>query len=234
MRPGFDWRAADCFLFDIDGTLLNSRGGVHYHAFSCAFREVWKIEETIDGVPWHGNTDVGIIRAVAARAGIPQDEIRLEELCRVMGEELEHTRQNMQSEACPAIPEVLRSLHAEGKLLGVASGNIECAGWAKIESCDLRDYFSFGAFSGPGCESREEIFAQGLSLARAQKSTAVHVVGDTPSDIRAARAVGIPVIAVATGKYGYDELRALEPDMLVECFRREHAQKDAYPLTIDV
>ena len=33
MRPGFRWDSADAFLFDIDGTLLNSRDAVHYFAF---------------------------------------------------------------------------------------------------------------------------------------------------------------------------------------------------------
>lgn len=218
-RDGFEWRKADCFLFDIDGTLLNTRDCVHYGTFSRAFREVWGIDETIDGVPWHGNTDVGIIRAVAARAGISEDDIRLKELCRVMGEELQRTRTSLNPETCPAIPELLRSLHNEEKILGVASGNIESVGWAKLENCGLREYFSFGAFSGPhpGEETREEIFAQAVELARAAagENALVHVVGDTPSDIRAAQAVGIPVIAVATGKYGLEELRGLGADIVV-------------------
>ncbi|MEO8726282.1 MAG: HAD family hydrolase [Acidobacteriaceae bacterium] len=221
-REGFDWRAAKCFLFDIDGTLLNTRDGVHYHAFSHAFREVWGIAETIDGVPWHGNTDVGIILAVAQRAGISGGDLQLEELCRAMAGELERTSANLKPEPCPAVPELLRSLEQQGKILGIATGNIECVAWAKLENSGLRKYFSFGACSGPapGQETREAIFTEGVRLARAAAghSASVHVVGDTPNDIQAARAVGIPVIGVATGKYGYEELRALGPDMVVSSF----------------
>jgi phosphoglycolate phosphatase-like HAD superfamily hydrolase len=45
----------------------------------------------------------------------------------------------------------------------------------------------------------------------------IHVVGDTPADIRAARSAGIPVISVATGKYSFEELGALDPDLLLGC-----------------
>jgi len=45
----------------------------------------------------------------------------------------------------------------------------------------------------------------------------VCVVGDTPSDIEAARAVGVPVIALATGIYSFDDLLAHQPDACLEC-----------------
>ena len=73
--PGFTWSAADAFLFDIDGTLLNSRDGVHYWAFHNAMRRYFSVSSEIDGVPVHGNTDIGIIRAVLAREGVPDPEV---------------------------------------------------------------------------------------------------------------------------------------------------------------
>jgi phosphoglycolate phosphatase-like HAD superfamily hydrolase len=38
-------------------------------------------------------------------------------------------------------------------------------------------------------------------------------VGDTPRDIEAARANRLPVIAVATGNFSFDELHELEPEV---------------------
>ncbi|HEX3094339.1 MAG TPA: HAD family hydrolase, partial [Candidatus Angelobacter sp.] len=70
VRPGFRWDSADAYLFDIDGTLLNSRDAVHYFAFQHAMRQVLGIEASIEGVPVHGNTDIGILRAVLHRAGM--------------------------------------------------------------------------------------------------------------------------------------------------------------------
>src|SRR5437870_3017695 len=49
IRPGFDWKAADAYLFDIDGTLLNSRDAVHYHAFHHAVERVFGLDFRIDG-----------------------------------------------------------------------------------------------------------------------------------------------------------------------------------------
>ncbi|GAC1661968.1 MAG: HAD family hydrolase [Acidobacteriaceae bacterium] len=217
VRPGFDWQAADAFLFDIDGTLLNTRDGVHYRTFTRAFRDVWGTDETIDGVPWHGNTDVGIIRGVAARAQISEEFLRLHEICSVMTAEIARTRDAMRPEVCAGVRGTLDWLKGKGKLLGVATGNIEAVGWAKLENCGIRDHFSLGAFSGPGCETREDVFREGVDQIRAMlsPSAVIHVVGDTPQDISAARHVGIPVIAVATGKYNFSELLACGPDMLL-------------------
>jgi phosphoglycolate phosphatase-like HAD superfamily hydrolase len=44
-------------------------------------------------------------------------------------------------------------------------------------------------------------------------TASVCVVGDTPRDVEAAKANGLPVIAVATGSYSFDELVILEPDV---------------------
>ena len=39
------------------------------------------------------------------------------------------------------------------------------------------------------------------------------MVGDTPRDIEAARANFLPVIAVATGNYSFDELQKFQPEV---------------------
>jgi beta-phosphoglucomutase-like phosphatase (HAD superfamily) len=37
----FNWRAFDAYLFDIDGTLLHSRDGVHYEAYLAAMEGLY-------------------------------------------------------------------------------------------------------------------------------------------------------------------------------------------------
>ena len=51
-------------------------------------------------------------------------------------------------------------------------------------------------------------------MARAS-AEAFCVVGDTPRDIEAARSNFLPVIAVATGRYSFDELRECQPEACV-------------------
>jgi phosphoglycolate phosphatase len=220
VRPGFDWIAANAYLFDIDGTLLNSRDAVHYHAFHRAVAQVFGLDLLLDGVPVHGNTDVGILRAYLEVAGVPEGEWRprLPEVLELMSSEVERNAAYLQPELCPAIGELIRRLSSKGKLLGVASGNLERIGWAKLRACGLRDYFSFGAFSGR-LEKREAVIAFGIQQARQIRGEAaiVYVVGDTPADVRAAHANDIPAIAVATGIYGADELLAHDPEMCIAC-----------------
>jgi phosphoglycolate phosphatase-like HAD superfamily hydrolase len=220
VRSGFRWDKASAYLFDIDGTLLNSRDSVHYFAFHHALREVFGLETKIDGVPVQGNTDVGILRAVLRREGFGDAEIdaRVPQMIQQMCAEVQRNADQLRPELCPSIYELVSGLHAEGKLLGAASGNLEPIGWAKLEKAGLKPMFTFGAFSFP-LEFRAEIFQHGLELARQRLgSTAlVHVLGDTPADVHAAKAVGVPVIAVATGVYSFDDLLALEPDACFGC-----------------
>jgi phosphoglycolate phosphatase-like HAD superfamily hydrolase len=214
------WATADAYLFDIDGTLLNTRDGVHYYAFRNALREFFGIDGTIDGVPVHGNTDLGILRAVLRRAGMADQafEARLPALIRHMCDEVERNAAGIRVELCPSIPELLARLQGAGKLLGIVSGNLESIGWAKLEAAGLRHYFAFGAFSDQR-ELRENIFRHGVDEARRLVGTdaSVMVVGDTPSDIDAARKVGIPIVSVATGIFPREELSSLGPDLCVSC-----------------
>ena len=216
----FRWLDFDAYLFDIDGTLLNSRDGVHYYAFRNALRALFGLEGTIDGVPVHGNTDPGILRAVLERAGIAGAEFerRLPEITRHMCAEVRRNAADLRVELCPSIRELLELLHQRGKLLGVVSGNLESIGWAKLEAAGLRRYFSFGSFSDER-ELREQIFRHGIQEARQRlgEQASVCLVGDTPSDIAAARAVKTPIISVATGIFKRDQLAALDPELCVSC-----------------
>lgn len=214
------WATADAYLFDIDGTLLNVRDAVQYFAFRNAVQHFFGIEGTIDGVHVHGNTDVGILRAVLRRAGIEDRDFdsKLPLIVAYMCDEVQRNAADIRVELCPAIPELLARLHAAGKLLGIVSGNLETIGWAKLKAAGLRDYFDFGSFSDTR-ELRENIFDNGIAEARKRlgEKASVIVVGDTPSDIAAARKVGVPIVSVATGNFGREELNALGPDICVSC-----------------
>ena len=219
-QPDFNWLAADAYLFDIDGTLLNSRDAVHYRAFHSAVAQVFGLELQLEGIPVHGNTDVGILHAYLKAAGVAEDRWRprIPEVLEIMSSEVERNCGGLRPELCPAVPELIERLGAAGKLLGVASGNIESVGWAKLRACGLRDKFSFGAFSGK-LEKRDEVIAYGIEQARSLRGAGavVYVVGDTPADIRSAHANGIAAIAVATGIYGFAELMSHSPEMCVSC-----------------
>ncbi|HET7441991.1 MAG TPA: HAD family hydrolase [Terriglobales bacterium] len=210
--------AADAYLFDIDGTLLNTTDLVHYRALNRAMREVYGVETTIDGVSYHGKTDLGILRAALEQVGIAGAifESRLPQALEVIRQQVNANAASLMPKVCAGISQVLAKLHGAGKVLGVASGNLEVVGWHKIEAAGLRPYFSFGCFSD-ACETREQVFQRAVEEARHRLGAAAKVcfVGDTPSDIKAARHVGAWIVAVGTGIFGLEELSGHGPDFCV-------------------
>lgn len=217
-RNRFRWTDADAYLFDIDGTLLNTRDLVHYNALNRAMLEVYGVDTTIDGIAYHGKTDLGILRAALERVGIagPAFEAKLPQALAKVREQVAQYAHEMNPEVCSAIPDVLRYLANAGKLLGVASGNLESVGWHKIAAAGLRRYFSFGCFSDQH-ELRTDVFARAAKLVREKLGAPASIcfVGDTPEDIHAARQTGSQVIAVCTGVYQACDLESLEPDLCV-------------------
>src|ERR1700676_558461 len=161
---GFRWMNADAYVFDIDGTLLISRDRVHRNALHQAMHEAYGVDTTIDGIAYHGKTDLGILRAALERVGVSGDgfEANLPAALEVVCREVSANASRITPTVCSAIPQVLAELQAAGKLLGVASGNLESVGWLKVEAAGLRAFFSFGCFSDH-YESRADIFSQGVA-----------------------------------------------------------------------
>lgn len=214
------WDSYDAYIFDIDGTLLSSAGMVHYHAFQAALRDIYGCERDITEVPLHGNTDIGILRATTRLAGVGDEDFenKLEPALRHIREHARQNRHRITTKLCPSIPELVERLHASGKLLGLATGNLEAIGWMKIEAAGLKQYFDFGAFSDHH-EKRADIFAAALAEARRRLGNRARVcfIGDTPADVEAAHRNGCVVIAVATGIHPYEQLLALSPEFCLRC-----------------
>lgn len=210
------WDAFDAYLFDIDGTLLNQQDAVHYFAFCEALSGVAGRPLNLDGVVAHGNVDTGILRDAWALAGVPEAVWRPQlegvraEMCRFV----EERRGEVRVTVLPGVVAVLERLREQGAKLGVATGNLAGIGRVKLEAAGLWELFDFGGFSD-GFETRRDVFAAALEIAREQAGggASVCVVGDTPEDVRAARANGLPVIAVATGIYTREQLDAEGPDI---------------------
>ncbi len=214
------WLSYDAYVFDIDGTLLNSRDLVHYRAFQTALSEIYHCNRDVSEVPVHGNTDIGILRATTRLCGVDDAtfERLLPEALACMRRSAHANTIDFRIEVCPSIPRMLETLRHHGKLVGVATGNLEEIGWPKLQAGGLKQYFKFGSFSDHN-EQRSEIFRSAVAEARRRlgPQASVCFVGDTPIDISAAKANHCPIIAVATGIYPLDQLSPLSPDYCVPC-----------------
>jgi len=131
-----------------------------------------------------------------------------------MRQHVAERRSEMDLLLMPGVKQVLAHLAARGALLGVATGNLETIGWIKIEEAGLREWFRFGGFSDHFAV-RSELIGDAAKKARelAGADASICVVGDTPRDIEAAHANSLPVIAVATGTFSFDELEKLQPEV---------------------
>lgn len=216
---GFRWMNADAYLFDIDGTLLVTRDGLHRAALHRAMREAYGVDTTIDGIAYHGKTDLGILRAALMRVGVSPEvfEARLPQALEVVSRDVSANANAIVANVFAGVPEFLAKLSARVKLLGLASGNLESVGWHKIEAAGLREFFSFGCFSDRR-EHRADIFREALRQSRRKlgESASVCFVGDTPEDVKAARLVNARIIAVCTGIFPAEELASYGPDLCVE------------------
>ncbi len=212
------WDEYDAYLFDIDGTLLNCTDAVHYFAFCETLTGIAGRPLNLDGVTTHGNVDVGILRDALARAEIPESQWRprLGEMKAAMADFAERDQGNFHPAVLPFVREALEHLRGRGAVLGVATGNLEVIGRLKLRHCGLLDYFQFGGFSDE-FEYRRDVIRAAVEKARgiAGAGATVCVVGDTPEDVRAAKANGLAVIAVATGLYTLEQLTVEEPDLCV-------------------
>ena len=215
---GFRWDEQRAYLFDIDGTLLRHRDRVHFDAVDASVRSVMGRDLALDGVTLSGNTDPGILRDAFRLAKVedsgwrPQREDVLKALC----EHVVARRAEMLPVIMPGVEATLAHLNQKGALLGLATGNLAEIGWIKVENSGLRSWFKFGGFSDQ-FEDRADMIADAAEQARALLQSGpeatVCVVGDTPFDIAAARANDLPTIAVATGRYTFDELMEHRPEV---------------------
>ena len=209
----------DAYLFDIDGTLITSQDAVHYFAFCEALTAVAGRPINLDGVVAHGNVDIGILRDAWTLADVSEEHWRskLPVTRAAMCAFVEANRHDLRMTVLPGVVDLLTHLRVQGAVLAVATGNLRGIGEIKLREAGLLQYFDFGGYSD-AYEYRRDVFAAALAEARrrfATPSPRICVVGDTPEDIRAARANGLDVVAVSTGIYPFEQLEAEQPTRCV-------------------
>lgn len=216
--------ASTALLFDVDGTLADTLGAGKA-ALARAMSEVYGEAGPVDEFDFHGRTDPEIVRGLLRAAGRPDPEIDggFEEL---WPRYLERLRAELDRRAGRALPhtgvlDLLDRLAGDGRFAcGLVTGNIEEGARLKLGAVGCGGRFDFGAY-GSDAEERDRLPAVALARARRRFGRAFEarraiVIGDTPADIRCARAAGARVLAVATGRHTSAELAAHRPDLVLE------------------
>lgn len=129
----------------------------------------------------------------------------------------------------PGVQGLLEELSARPDVsVGLLTGNFRNGAAIKLRHYRIEHHFAYGGY-GDEHHDRDDVARAAVQAAADHlrcrvSSESVWVIGDTPSDVRCARAVGARAVAVATGIFSSAELEQTEPDLLLEDFR------DADPL----
>ena len=208
-------------LFDIDGTLILT-GGAGSRAMARAFLATHGLEDALKTVDLAGRTDRIIMRDALTQAGRDHEDVDLDEFreayCAALREEIQKPGTGRRG-LLPGVKPLLEQLATRDDVrLALLTGNFRASAEIKLAAFGVWDYFSWGAFADDAIE-RDDL----IRIAHARHETEhgrpidaerVVVIGDTPHDIRCARAGGAKAVAVATGNYDLATLERHQPDVL--------------------
>ncbi len=208
-------------LFDIDGTLVRT-AGAGKAAMQGALRSAFGLGDLVDRVPFSGRTDPAIMRDLLAEHGVDVTPGNVRLLADTYLSNLDRCLTELGGEVCPGVRELLDALVKDGRVtLGLVTGNMKRGAERKLAHFGLWDYFGAGGGFGDVHLDRDDVARDAvLSVAdyrgRPAGENEVWVIGDTPLDVRCARAVGARAVAVATGWHTLDELHETGADYTVE------------------
>lgn len=209
-------------LFDIDGTLVDTDGAGR-EALRRALTEVYGSAGPVDSFDFHGKTDPAIVRGLMREEGRPEAEVE-EGLGRVwevyteaLRRELERREREGRVTPYPGVVDLLEEASRDPRFaLALVTGNVAAGAWHKLEAGGLSRHFHVGAF---GSDSAARSDLPPIAIRRASRQVGRDfrpaesvVIGDTPEDVRCARASGARAVTVATGRHRPEELAEHDPD----------------------
>ncbi len=210
-------------LFDIDGTLLTTRG-IGRTVVEAALSELTGLTISTEGVSFSGKTDPQILREVLTlhQADTSLLNGRFSEVVEVFRRTMRRMFDPAATDALAGAQPLVEQLHTDDRVqLGLLTGNLREMAYLKVGAIGLGEtHFPFGAF-GCDSENRNKLPAVAVERASAHARRSfdardVVIIGDTPRDIECGRLGGCTTVAVATGKYDRAALAAHDPDVLLD------------------
>jgi phosphoglycolate phosphatase len=210
---------APTVVFDLDGTLVDTAPDL------VATLNAIFAGEGLPPVPFEAARNMvgGGARALIERGLAAQGRIRLaSDIDRLVSQFIDRYAAHIadQSRAFPGVEAALSELKRRGYWLAVCTNKLEWLSIRLLEALGLAHRFAAvcGADTFRVAKPDAAILRGTVERAGGRPDAAI-MVGDSATDIQAARAAGIPVIAV---DFGYSETPVIElgPDLIVSSFER--------------
>ena len=204
-------------VFDLDGTLADTAGdligALDYVMVHAGFAAT-PIENA--RMLLGAGARALILRALAAQDASVSPE-RLEEMFRLFLAHYE-TRIAQESRLFPGVIEALDSLAARGDFFAVCTNKMERASKLLLKELGVLDRFAFvcGQDTFGVAKPDPTPLLRTIEAAGGRKARAI-MIGDSKADIGAAKAAGVPVIAV---DFGYTDrpVQEFSPDRVISHF----------------
>ena len=202
------WQA---ILFDLDGTLTDSKRGIT-RSIQYALRK--RGLEAPDAGALEPFIGPPLEQSFREQLGFDASEAR-----RAVEDYREYFEQQglYENEVYEGIPELLRGLRASGRRVGLATSKPTVFAERILEHFDIAKHFDLivGSFLDGRRVEKSEIVATALAGVADVARERVVMVGDRRHDVQGARANGIDAIGVTYGYGTREELRASSPTSLV-------------------
>ena len=199
---------------DIDGTLLHARNSGR-SSFGDAFSDVFGIPIDMGHINFAGATDLRVLDQLMTEQKLPEDSAQIAEFFERLPFFLDRNLSEAPPRVFPGVQNFLNRVSNHWGL-GLITGNIRACAYIKLKHAGLDSYFS--AIGGFGDDDGDRCRMAALALERAGFPEQTFLLGDTPSDIEAARKNGMISVAVCNGQFDRATLEAEHADLVVDSF----------------
>lgn len=212
LKPGF-------VLFDLDGTLIDSVPDLAY----CVDEMMKQLDMPVRGEDavrnWVGNGVQRLVERALINAvdGMP-DEALMEKAYPIFLELYKHNYAQ-RSKIYDGVIEGIEWIMAQGYRVACVTNKAEAFTIPLLKDKGLHDYFEV-IVSGDTC-SEKKPSPMPLLFAAEQLGVAPEnalMIGDSKSDVKAARAAGFHIFCMTYGYNHGEDIRAYEPDVIADSF----------------
>jgi phosphoglycolate phosphatase-like HAD superfamily hydrolase len=203
-------------LWDIDGTLVDTHG-LGVKPLESAIRAEFQSALSLIRGKFSGYTDFEIIAELSETdIGNPANHECYSRIITAYTDSLRIVFEEESATPIGDVANVLLELENFPRIKSyIGTGNYELTGWLKLQSAALDKFFTFETIFGGDLQrmrrsevikyAKDKLAGQGILI----------IIGDSPSDVNAAKLNGVEIIGVPTGHHDFSTLNQLIPGQVM-------------------